>query len=192
MKYGGTTQLTGELKNDGTPVGGALITLLGRPVLTLDWIKLQTTTTNVYGKFTSDDVAPTKNTTYDAITKGDIEDDRVLKPALGTVLVSVKPIVTEKLSRTSFSLGGSVYVAGNVTPTKTGGKVKWRFQRYVDGSWRTVTTTGTMPLTDYAEYSSATRKYTPNKRGTWRVRTYFLATTEYAGFYSAYVKFVVK
>ncbi len=100
--------------------------------------------------------------------------------------------MTEKLSRTSFSLGGSVYVAGNVTPTETGGKVKWRFQRYVDGSWRTVTTTGTVLLADYADYSSATRKYTPTKRGTWRVRTYFLATTEYAASYSAYVKFVVK
>ncbi len=194
VKYGGTTVLTGGLVDGTTPVSGALITLLGRPVLTLDWIKLQTATTNTYGKFTSDPVTPVKNTTYGAFTKGKIDGDRVLKPVLGTVLVKVAPTVTTTLTPTSFLLGKSVYVSGKVKPAKTGGKVKWRFQRYVDGVWKTVTTTGTVLLDDFYDgtYSWATRKYTPTKKGTWRVRTEFIATTEYAASNSAYVKFVVK
>ena len=199
VTYGGSTAVSGVLLDGTVKVAGATVTLLGRPVLLIDWLALAETNTLSLGQYVFDAQTPTKNTTYGSLTKGQVQNpgevnERVLKPVISKVMVKVKPKVTETLSRTSFSLGGSLYVTGKVVPAGTGGSVKWRFQRYVDGSWRTVVTTGTKLLVDDAggTFSSAARKYTPTKRGKWRVRTYFVATTEYAGSYSIYKTFTVK
>lgn len=207
--YGGTAVISGVLYTiapDGTKIRmvGKEVSLFQYRVPELDWNTLQLTLTLPEnpatsaleaGKYIFSPVAPIKNTRYAALVKGeDVGSGMYAKPARGAILVKVAPKVTTKLSRTSFSLGGSLYVTGKVVPAGTGGKVKWRFQRYVNGSWVTVVTTSTKVLVDNADgtFSTAVRKYTPAKRGTWRVKTFFLANADYAAASSIYVKFVVK
>jgi len=206
--YGGTTVISGFLYTiapDGTkiPVAGRQVSLLQYMVPEFDWNTVQlkltltdnpATTANETGKYIFDAIQPIKNTQYAALVKGEIVGSMIAKPARGAILVKVAPKVTTKLSSTSFALGKSVYVTGKVVPAGTGGSVKWRFQRYVDGAWRTVLTTSAKVLVDNTEgtYSTAVRKYTPTKRGTWRVKTMFVANADYTSASSLYVKFVVK
>jgi len=208
--YGGTTVISGVLYTiapDGSKIrmDGKEVSLFQYRIPELDWNTLQLTLTLPEnpatlalekGKYIFDPVQPVKNTRYAALVKGEeiLGTGMYAKPARGEILVKVAPKVTTKLSRTSLSLGGSLYVTGKVVPAGTGGSVKWRFQRYVDGAWRTVVTTATKVLIDNADetFSTAVRKYTPTKRGTWRVKTFFVANADYAAASSLYVKFVVK
>jgi len=203
--YGGTTVISGVLytiADDGTkyPVnnwGVSLLQYSGVPEF--DWNTLQLkVTAATTGKYTFDAVTPIKNTQYAALAKGQVVGEYLYKPARGTVLVKVAPKVTETLNKTSLALGGTITVKGKVVPWKTGGKVKWVFQRYIDGAWKTVTTTGTKLLTDVdvadpsVDYSTASYTYKPAKKGTWRVKTTFVATTEYTTASSVYKTFTVK
>jgi hypothetical protein len=204
--YGGTTVISGVLYSidaEGTkwPVSGWGVSLLQNSgVPEFDWNTLQLkVTAATTGKYTFDAVQPAKNTQFAALAKGQVVGEYLYKPARGTVLVKVAPVVTESLNKTSFALGGTITVTGKVKPWKTGGKVKWVFQRYVDGTWKTVTTTATRLLTDVdvvdpllADYSKASFTYKPGKRGTWRVKTVYVANTDYTTASSIYKKFVVK
>lgn len=197
VNYGGTTVVSGSLTLDGQPA--PIITLLGRPVLALDWITLQSKTATSTGAYAFAAETPAKNTTYSSMTKGKyINADKVYKPVRSSVLVKVAPVVTESLKPTSFALGGTITVTGKVVPSKTAGKVKWVFQRYIDGAWRTVTTTATKLLIDVdvadpgVDYSTAGYAYKPAKKGSWRVKTTFVATTEYTTASSVYKTFTVK
>ncbi len=198
VPYGGTTVVSGILYTiapDGSkiPVSGMLVSLLYK-VPEFDWNTLQLKLTLSTGKYTFDAVTPLKNTTYAALAKGQIAGVMFAKPARGTVLVKVAPKVTESLNKTSFTLGGTITVTGKVVPAKTAGKVKWVFQRYIDGAWKTVTTTATKLLVDDAvlDFSTASYTYKPAKKGSWRVKTTFVATTEYTTASSVYKTFTVK
>ena len=211
--YGETAVVSGFLYTiaaDGVtkiPLANYAVSLLEYEVPEFDWNTLQLTltlvndpdtTANETGKYTFDAVTPIKNTQYAALAKGQVVGEHLYKPARGTVLVKVAPKVTETLNKTSLALGGTITVKGKVVPWKTGGKVKWVFQRYIDGAWKTVTTTGTKLLTDVdvadpsVDYSTASYTYKPAKKGTWRVKTTFVATTEYTTASSVYKTFTVK
>jgi hypothetical protein len=201
--YGGTTVISGILysvdaNGNKFPVPGWGVSLLYK-VPEFDWNTLQLKlTAATTGKYVFDAVVPLKNTTYAALAKGQVVGAYLYKPARGTVLVKVAPKVTETLNNTSFTLGGTITVTGKVVPWKTGGKVKWVFQRYIDGAWKTVTTTATKLLTDVdvadpeVDYSTASYAYKPAKKGSWRVKTTFVATTEYTTASSVYKTFTVK
>jgi hypothetical protein len=212
--YGGTTVISGVLYTvapDGTKIRvvGKAVSLFQYRVPEFDWNTLQltltlsentATTALEAGKYIFSPVQPVKNTRYAALVKGEeiLGTGMYAKPARGVILVKVAPIVTESLNKTSFALGGSITVTGKVKPWKTGGKVKWVFQRKIDGVWKTVTTTGTRLLTDVdvadpgVDYSKASYTYKPGKKGYWRVKTTFVATTEYTTRSSVYKTFTVK
>lgn len=215
VAYGGTAVVSGFLYTiaaDGVtkiPVANYAVSLLEYEVPEFDWNTLQlkltlvndpATTANETGKYVFDAVAPIRNTTYAAIAKGQeiVGTGMYAKPARGTVLVKVAPKVTETLNKTSFALGGTITVTGKVIPWKTGGKVKWVFQRKIDGVWKTVTTTAKKLLADVdvadpgVDYSKASYTYKPGKKGAWRVKTTFVATTAYTTASSVYKTFTVK
>lgn len=204
--YGGTTVITGILYTidplgNKIPVADLPVSLLRYEVPEFDWNTLQLkVTAATSGKYTFDAVAPIKNTQYAALVKGQaiLGTTMYAKPARGTILVKVAPKVTETLNRTSLALGGTITVKAKVIPWQTKGKVKWVFQRYIDGAWKTIITTSARALTDVdvadpgVDYSTASYTYKPAKKGSWRVKTVYVANADYTTASSVYKTFTVK
>ena len=115
----------------------------------------------------------------------------MVKPALASVLVNVRPRLSIGLNKTRLLLGGKITVSGRLTPARPGGYVKLTFQRKVDGVWKTalIKSRAVASTVDYSTYSYT---YKPLKRGSWRVRAAAPATTTLIGYKTSYKYFAVK
>lgn len=187
VKYGGTTVLAGSLKNGASPIVGITVTLQAKPAAAADFADVTTAVTGADGGFSFAAVAPTGATAYRVWVPGSAGAATV-RPAAVTKSVTVAPVLTIAVSKTSIALGRKVTVKGTITPLRPGGAVKLVFQRK-GSTWKTVKTI-TRPLdATGAAYSYA---YKPLKKGPYRVQASVVATSDLAAAKTVWKTFRVK
>ncbi|MBN2205684.1 MAG: hypothetical protein JW767_11760, partial [Thermoleophilia bacterium] len=191
VRWGDPLGLSGWLLYGQSPFPGAAITLQAKPVTAPVAAHVDTAYTGEAGDYAFDPFVPTSITTYRTLTPGLSLDGVVVKPSLAAVVVNVRPRLSMSLSRTSLLLGAKITVKGRLTPARPGGYVKLKFQRKVDGVWRTVTTKSRAVVSS-VDYSTYSYTYKPLRRGTWRVRASVAATTTLVGFATPYKYFAVR
>ena len=171
------------------------MTLQTKPAGSADFATVVDTTTTTGGVYTFVAQSPTMLTTYRVVTQGGLVNTTVVKPALKTLDVKVRPDLTIALSKTRFLLGGSLVIKGKLNPARTGGIVKLTIQKKVGTSWKTKLTKS-VALTAGSGYTAYSFTYKPPKlassRGSWRVKASIAATTELATFTTAYKTWTVK
>ncbi len=123
VTFRGGTILTGLLTNGAAPLPGETVTIQAEAAGAAAFAPLGAATTGPDGGF-SLGVSPQVTTTYRAYWVGRGQSTEVLGPAVMTVVVGVRPVVTIKLAGAAgrsgqyarFPLGRSVGVSGAVQP----------------------------------------------------------------------------
>ncbi|MFE9201941.1 hypothetical protein [Micromonospora sp. NPDC007230] len=181
LTYGSAVTVTGTVVRADTraAITGAPVLLYGRRAGTTTWTLIATATSDSSGKL-SYSHTPSWSLDYkwiygNSTAYGGSESSL---HALG-----VRTNVSAKLSKTSFTLGGSVTLVGNVSPTHAGKTV--HLQRYVNGSWSTVTSKALSPSSTYRFIIQ------PSSKGTYSYRIYQPADTDHLAGYSGTHSFKV-
>ena len=162
VKFGLTTILSGSVKTGTTGAVGKTVTLQAKPAGSTDFATVIDTTTTTGGVYTFVAQSPTMLTTYRVVTQGGLVNTTVVKPALKTLDVKVRPDLTIALSKTRFLLGGSLVIKGKLNPARTGGIVKLTIQKKVGTSWKTKLTKS-VALTAGSGYTAYSFTYKPPK-----------------------------
>ena len=191
VKYGLTTILAESLKSGTTGIVGKTVTLQQKPAGSADFAAVAETTTVADGAFVFAAQSPTMLTTYRIVAQGAVVNTTVVKPAVKTVDVKVKPVLTIALSKTKILLGARVTIKGTLMPGRAGGVVKLTIQRKVGTAWKTQVTKN-VALTAGSGYTAYSYKYKPLKKGSYRVMASVGATAELIATKTAYKSWVVK
>lgn len=191
VKYGLTTILAGSLKSGTTGIAGKMVTLQQKPAGSAGFAAVAETTTGADGAYAFAAQSPTMLTTYRIVAQGAVVNTTVVKPAVKTVDVKVKPVLTIALSKTKILLGAKVTIKGKLTPARTGGVVKLTIQRKIGTAWKTQLTKN-VALTAGSGYTAYSFGYKPKAKGSYRVMAGVGATAELIATKTAYKSWVVK
>ncbi|MEV4660651.1 hypothetical protein AB0J85_01760 [Micromonospora echinofusca] len=137
LAYGSAVTVSGAAvrADTGAGVADAPMQLYGRRKGTSQWTLITTLTTDSSGEV-SYSHKPSWGLDYKWRHRGSTAH---LGSESSLTTVWVKTTVTATLSKTSVPLGGSVTLSGSVSPAHPGRTV--HLERYVDGSWSTVSST---------------------------------------------------
>jgi hypothetical protein len=181
LTYGSAVTVTGKVvrADTGAAITGAPVQLYGRRKGTTTWTLIATATSNSYGNLAYSH-KPSWSLDYKWVYRNSTTyagSESSLR-ALG-----VKTNVSATLSKTSFALGRSVTLSGSVSPSHAGKTVY--LQRYVNGSWSTVTSKA---LSSTSTYSFTIK---PSSKRTYYYRVYKPADTNHLAGYSGTRSFKV-
>jgi hypothetical protein len=182
LTYGGTVTLYGRLirPDTGAGVAGEPVVLYGRRKGTTTYTALGTVTSGSNGAVSLTN-KPAWSTEY---YWGYRNSTAYVGNASAVRTVGVSTTLSATLSKTSFPLGGTVYIYGSVTPNHAGQTVY--LQRYLGGGkWQNVTS---RTLTSTSGYSIAIK---PPTKGTYYYRVYKPADTDHLAGYSPIRNFKV-
>ncbi|MCU7722189.1 S8 family serine peptidase [Actinoplanes sp. KI2] len=182
LTYGGSVTLYGRLigPSNGAGVTGQPVQLYSRRKGTTAWTLLATVTSGTNGAVSFVN-KPTYSTDYYWAFRN---STAYVGNASAVRTVGVSTTVSSTLSKTSFPLGGTVYIYGSVTPSHAGQTVY--LQRYLGGGkWQNVTSRA---LSSTSGYSIAIK---PTSKGTYYYRIYKPADTDHSAGYSPIRNFKV-
>ncbi|MEU8259299.1 S8 family serine peptidase [Micromonospora sp. NPDC048999] len=174
LTYGGAVTVTGKLtrKDTGAGLAGQSVQLYGKYQGSSSYTLIATVTSGTSGALTYTH-KPAKGVSYEWRYGG---SPTYLGGVSSLRTVTVATLVTGKLSKTKFRLGGTVTLSGSVSPTHAGQTVY--LQRLVNGSWKNITS---KKLSSSSTYSFAIK---PTSKGTFKYRVYKPADTDHAAGYS--------
>ncbi|MEU6074448.1 hypothetical protein [Micromonospora sp. NPDC047074] len=174
LAYGSAVTVSGAAvrADTGAGIANAPVQLYGRRKGTSQWTLITTSTTDSSGEV-SYSHKPSWGLDYKWRHRGSTAH---LGSESGLTTVWVKTTVTASLSTTSVPLGGSVTLSGSVSPAHPGKAV--HLQRYVDGSWSTVSSTA---LSWTGAYSFAIQ---PSAKGTHHYRVHMPPDLDHLASYS--------
>lgn len=134
VAYGGTVTVTGTLlRNDKTPIPGRPVDLEARRKGSTTWARVATVTSGGDGGLRATH-KPTRNTEYRWVHRPNSEWAGYTGPI---DLATVRPKLTATAPATART-GATVAVSGTLSPTVAGRTAS--LQRYLSGTWKTVTT----------------------------------------------------
>lgn len=160
ISYGGSVRLTAKLTTGGTAVSSERISFYGRRKGSTTW-SLLTTATTTSGGTVSTVRQPAGHHEYYARHAQTLY---YASSAATKVLVSVKPVLTAKLSPTAALNGTTVRATGTLKPAHSGRYIY--LQRHTSNGWQTVVKT---QLSSTGGYSLSTR---PTSSGSYTYRIY--------------------